>query len=148
MSKKIHEETENGNGIIADDEFFIAISHEIRRVIIITIGDNGFAGFSQFKRAANAGTGTIYHHIEVLRNFVYQDSKKKYHLTEAGIRAYNLLISQDKGSLGNFRTMSIHVVTILGQDGRSRLGLSPLLQQRYRVGCVGVSSLCRSTIHN
>ena len=61
---------------IPDDEFFMAIGHEIRRKIIKTIGDNGFAGFVQLKKASQARRGYIspscqLNKASIIRNRVY-----------------------------------------------------------------------------
>lgn len=74
-----------------EDKFFIALSHEIRRKIIKFIGLHAPTGFTELKKEIQSSTGTIYHHLDVIAEFIYQDEKKKYHLTPIGERAFNFL---------------------------------------------------------
>jgi hypothetical protein len=76
-----------------ESQFYEALSHEIRRDIILLIGDQGFAGFSNMKKLTQASTGAIYHHLDVLKDLINQNNKKKYYLTEQGIHAYKFLIN-------------------------------------------------------
>ncbi len=82
--------SENSLGI-TEDQFYIALGHEIRRKILKIIGDNGFSSFSVFKKQIQSSTGTIYHHLDVMKEFIIQDKKKKYYLTHLGEHAYQIL---------------------------------------------------------
>jgi hypothetical protein len=74
-----------------EEDFYGALGHKIRRVIIKYIGDHQIAGFSNLKKETQSSTGTIYHHLDVLKNLITQNSKKKYYLTSLGIHAYKFL---------------------------------------------------------
>jgi hypothetical protein len=76
---------------ITEDQFYVALGHEIRRKILKIIGDNGFSSFSVFKKQTQSSTGTIYHHLDVMKELIIQDKKKKYHLTNLGEHAYHIL---------------------------------------------------------
>nr|WP_147662891.1 winged helix-turn-helix domain-containing protein [Candidatus Prometheoarchaeum syntrophicum]QEE15997.1 hypothetical protein DSAG12_01825 [Candidatus Prometheoarchaeum syntrophicum] len=76
---------------ITEDQFYVALGHEIRRKILKIIGDNGISSFSHFKKQIQSSTGTIYHHLEVMKELIIQDKKKKYHLTNLGEHAYQIL---------------------------------------------------------
>ncbi|MHA1562729.1 MAG: winged helix-turn-helix domain-containing protein [Promethearchaeota archaeon] len=76
---------------ITEDQFYVALGHDIRRKILKIIGDNGFSSFSVFKKQIQSSTGTIYHHLDVMKELIIQDKKKKYHLTNLGEHAYQIL---------------------------------------------------------
>ena len=76
---------------ITEDQFYVSLGHEIRRKILKIIGDNGVSSFSAFKKQIQSSTGTIYHHLEVMKELILQDKKKKYHLTNLGEHAYQVL---------------------------------------------------------
>ena len=78
-------------------QFFIALGHDIRRQILRLIGSGETIGFSGIKKETQVSTGTIYHHLEVLADFVSQNQKKKYQLTDIGKKAY-LLLTRDQSS--------------------------------------------------
>ncbi|MHA1721213.1 MAG: winged helix-turn-helix domain-containing protein [Promethearchaeota archaeon] len=82
---------EDNNLNFTEDQFYIALGHDIRRKILKIIGDNGFSSFSAFKKQIQSSTGTIYHHLEVMKDLIIQDQKKKYHLTHLGEHAYRIL---------------------------------------------------------
>lgn len=75
-----------------EESFYYALNHEIRRNIIRLIGENGKGSFTQFKRSLEVSTGTLYHHLDVLKSLVIQDEKKKYILSTLGKHAYDFLI--------------------------------------------------------
>lgn len=74
-----------------EENFYAALSHEIRRKIINIIGDEENTSFTKLKEVLEYSTGTIYHHLEVLRELVYQKKNKKYYLTSLGTHAYKFL---------------------------------------------------------
>ena len=77
-----------------EESFYYALSHEIRRNILRLIGENGKGSFTQFKRSLEVSTGTLYHHLDVLKELVVQDEKKKYILSNLGERAHAFLIQK------------------------------------------------------
>ena len=94
------EKTKNSGNAPSDDlsspdieeSFYYALNHEIRRNILRFIGENGKGSFTKFKRSLEVSTGTLYHHLDVLKNLVVQDEKKKYILSTLGKHAYDFLI--------------------------------------------------------
>ena len=56
-----------------EGSFYYALSHEIRRNIIRLIGESGKGSFTKFKRTLEISTGTLYHHLDVLKSLVVQD---------------------------------------------------------------------------
>jgi len=90
-SDTLTEEAKEGN-------FYSALGHDIRRQILRLIGSGENIGFSLIKKKTQMSTGTIYHHLEVLSDFISQDQKKKYILTDLGEKAY-IFLTQDKTSL-------------------------------------------------
>lgn len=75
-----------------EESFYYALSHEIRRNILRLIGESGKGSFTKFKRSLSVSTGTLYHHLDVLKTLVVQDEKKKYILSPLGKHAYDFLI--------------------------------------------------------
>jgi len=75
----------------SEDQFYIALSHDIRRQIIKIIGRTSKSSFTEFKQSIKVSTGTLYHHLEVLKECIYQKSDKKYYLTTLGEHAYHIL---------------------------------------------------------
>ncbi len=67
-----------------EKKFYEALDHEIRRKILRIIGENGVGTFTDFKNALGIGTGTLYHHLNILAPLVYQKDDKKYYLTKLG----------------------------------------------------------------
>ena len=84
------DEDENPPNI--EESFYYALNHEIRRHIIRLIGEKGKSSFTQFKSSLEISTGTLYHHLDVLKDLVFQDEKKKYVLSSLGKHAYEFLI--------------------------------------------------------
>jgi hypothetical protein len=73
-------------------DFYIALSHKIRREIIKIIGDDEFTSFTTLKKRLKVSTGTIYHHLDSLSHLIEQKEDKKYYLTDLGLHAYNSLM--------------------------------------------------------
>ncbi|MHA1727430.1 MAG: hypothetical protein ACTSWY_01705 [Promethearchaeota archaeon] len=86
--------TKNRKEIFQDMEkkFYNALDHEIRREILRMMGKNGCGTFTQFKKRIKVSTGTIYHHLNILRDLISQNKNREYILTTLGIHAYNFLI--------------------------------------------------------
>lgn len=74
-----------------EENFYSALSHEIRRKMLKIIGEQGYSSFTNFKKILGTSTGTIYHHLEVLKDLIFQEKNKKYYLTILGGHAYKFL---------------------------------------------------------
>lgn len=70
---------------------FNLISHPIRIKIIELLAMNESMSFSELKKELGISTGSIYHHLSVLSNFIIQDEKKRYKLNEEGYRLYKFI---------------------------------------------------------
>jgi hypothetical protein len=92
MSEKKAKDTDGGSPPDIEESFYYALSHEIRRNILRMIGESGKGSFTEFKRTLKVSTGTLYHHLDVLKDLVVQDEKKKYILSTLGKHAYDFLI--------------------------------------------------------
>lgn len=75
-----------------EEKFYYALNHEIRRNLLKIIGKNGESSFTQFKKNLKTSTGTLYHHLEVLKELISQNDSRKYILTPLGKHALNFLI--------------------------------------------------------
>ncbi|MEX2680401.1 MAG: hypothetical protein Q6373_002280 [Candidatus Sigynarchaeota archaeon] len=67
-----------------EKKIYEALDHEIRRKILRIIGENGVGTFTEFKNSLGIGTGTLYHHLNILSPLVFQKDDKKYYLTKLG----------------------------------------------------------------
>ncbi|MHA1372079.1 MAG: winged helix-turn-helix domain-containing protein, partial [Promethearchaeota archaeon] len=67
-----------------EKKFYEALNHAVRRKIISIIGGQGSASFTDFKKELKIGTGTLYHHLDVLAPLIYQKKDKKYYLNNLG----------------------------------------------------------------
>ncbi len=90
-NRKAKKKSADGSIDESEDQFYIALSHDIRRQIIKMIGKASKSSFTEFKQSLKVSTGTLYHHLEVLKECVYQKADKKYYLTTLGEHAYHIL---------------------------------------------------------
>lgn len=89
-----------------------ALSHETRRKIILLLGDNGPLTATELRYSANASIGSLYHHLAVLKEYIKQDRKRRYELTDKGWEAYTILKSNAlKPKMNRFEKM-IHTYFI------------------------------------
>ncbi len=72
-------------------DIFDALRNPIRRKIILLLGEYGGLRAKDLKRYLNIGSGQLYYHLNVLRDFIDQDEDKKYFLTKLGEEAYAAL---------------------------------------------------------
>lgn len=92
-NETIGEEPETGTNETSEEEaVFKALSHPIRRKIVHVIGKNGYATFTSFSKI-EPRVGLLYYHLNIMKDLLYQDEKKRYKLSELGKKAYELLIS-------------------------------------------------------
>lgn len=75
-----------------EEVVFKALSHPIRRRIVYTIGKSGYASFTDLSKI-EPRVGLLYYHLNIMKDLLYQDEKKRYRLSEIGKKAYELLIS-------------------------------------------------------
>ncbi|MFO8018260.1 MAG: winged helix-turn-helix domain-containing protein [Promethearchaeia archaeon] len=81
-----------GNEEDLEDEFYVALSHDLRRKIIKIIGKQEYTSFTSLKKTLKVSTGTIYHHLENLSGLIEQKDDKKYYLTPLGEHAYSSML--------------------------------------------------------
>ncbi|GAB4318455.1 MAG: hypothetical protein Kow0069_21590 [Promethearchaeota archaeon] len=79
---------------MSEEQFYAALSHDVRRRIIKLVGssEGGFSSFTKLKEALKVSTGTLYHHLEALGPLIEQDRQRKYGLTELGWYAHAVLV--------------------------------------------------------
>ncbi len=91
LESKSNSELDSESESEFEQAIFVALGHEYRRKILKLIGKNGSTGFSDIKRLLKVSTGTVYHHLDVLKDLVQQNEQKKYYFTRIGEHAYNML---------------------------------------------------------
>ncbi|MHA1672949.1 MAG: winged helix-turn-helix domain-containing protein [Promethearchaeota archaeon] len=110
-----------------EELLYLALGHEVRRNIIKIIGNQGFVGFSVMKKQLRVSTGTIYHHLDVLKDLITQDEQKKYHLSPLGKHAFRML----KQNLDTFGALQTEKKLLMDRNVRKlqNIGLfKPLFQ--------------------
>jgi DNA-binding transcriptional ArsR family regulator len=70
---------------------FTIISHPVRVKIIELLANHGPMGFKELKKELGISTGSIYHHLSMLSDFIIQNEDKKYMLNEEGIKLYKFI---------------------------------------------------------
>ncbi len=91
INRKAEKKPADGSFEDSEDQFYVALSHDIRRQMIKMIGRATKSSFTEFKQYLKVSTGTLYHHLEVLKDCVYQKADKKYYLTTLGEHAFHIL---------------------------------------------------------
>ncbi|MEM2109994.1 MAG: winged helix-turn-helix domain-containing protein [Candidatus Odinarchaeota archaeon] len=89
-----------------DEKIYKILSHKIRRKIIQLIGDSGTSTYTEISKEVNLEPGTLYHHIDYLKEYVEQDQEKRYRLTSLGKAAYRLIHDGDFVIKSSFKTKS------------------------------------------
>jgi len=75
------------------DNLFLALGSETRRKIICELYAKESLSFTEIMEIIGADTGKTSFHLKKLEGLVFQDDKKKYMLTEEGMKAHNILKS-------------------------------------------------------
>ncbi|RLF24887.1 MAG: hypothetical protein DRN15_01235 [Thermoprotei archaeon] len=73
------------------DKVYQVMGHEVRRGIILYLGEHERASFSELRRNLGISVGTLYYNLDQLRDLVTQDMDKKYRLTEEGKLVYEIV---------------------------------------------------------
>ncbi len=70
------------------DSIYSIIGNQHKRRIIAYLGEHGEASFSELKRALKVSVGNLYYNLDGLAGFVAKNEKRRYYLTEEGIKLY------------------------------------------------------------
>ena len=134
--------SEKDEEIQGEENFYAALSHDLRRKIIKMIGDDDSTSFTKLKEVLQTSTGTIYHHLEVLKDLVYQKKNKKYYLTSLGTHAYRFL----QQNIDTIESTKITDEKIKSPFLKSVLNLTPkrlfLEDPRQSIFCLLISIVC------
>jgi DNA-binding transcriptional ArsR family regulator len=66
--------------------FYSLLKNPIRREIISLLKENGSMAATDLKRMLGISVGTLYYHIEFMKPFVVKNPKRRYMLSEKGLR--------------------------------------------------------------
>ncbi|MEM1942998.1 MAG: helix-turn-helix domain-containing protein [Candidatus Caldarchaeum sp.] len=66
--------------------FYTLLKNPIRRQIITLLKENGPMAATDLKQLLGISVGTLYYHLEFMQPFVVKTSKRKYTLSEKGLR--------------------------------------------------------------
>lgn len=72
-------------------DLYEVLGSEIRRKILIYIGERGSVRFTDLKNYIGISVGSLYYHLDILEGLVIQTPDKRYTLSEEGREAYKLL---------------------------------------------------------
>jgi len=71
------------------DEVVARLTSKPKRMAVVRlIGEKGEISFKELKARLDMGVGTLYYHLDALRDLVTQNETKQYVLTDAGKSAY------------------------------------------------------------
>ena len=70
------------------------LAHPLRQEILIFIEQEGETGYKDLKLKFNVATGTLYHHLRILKGLIEQNSFKKYVLTDDGRKALDVIFQE------------------------------------------------------
>jgi hypothetical protein len=71
------------------DEVVAKLTSKPKRMAVVRlIGERGEVSFKELKARLGMGVGTLYYHLDALRDLVTQNETKQYVLTDAGKTAY------------------------------------------------------------
>ncbi len=66
--------------------FYSLLKNPVRRQIITLLKENGSMSASDLKRVLGISVGTLYYHLEFMQPFVVKTDKRRYRLSEKGLR--------------------------------------------------------------
>ncbi len=66
--------------------FYSLLKNPIRREIISLLKENGSMAATDLKRMLGISVGTLYYHLEFMKPFVIKNPKRRYMLSEKGLR--------------------------------------------------------------
>ncbi len=77
-----------------EPDLFKMLSHPIRRRILLTIGSRGHATFTDLSKI-EPRAGLLYYHLNAMKALIVQDEKRRYRLSELGVKAYQMLLKEE-----------------------------------------------------
>lgn len=77
------------------EQIYMVIGNPYMRAIIRKIGESGEVSFSELKEAVGTSTGNLYYNLDKLSGFVSKNERRKYVLTEKGVRLYRYLYENE-----------------------------------------------------
>ncbi|MEM3424113.1 MAG: helix-turn-helix domain-containing protein [Nitrososphaeria archaeon] len=77
------------------------IKHPVRKRIIELLGEKESMSFTELRNEMNLPVGTLYYHLDVLKEYILQDNDRRYFLSKDGRKLYELLSTYKSGS-GDF----------------------------------------------
>ena len=83
------------------------LNHPVRKRIIELLGSRGSMSFTEMRSEMNLPVGTLYYHLDVLKEYVLQDEERRYYLSKDGRKLYDMLTSGASSSFEPTRTIFI-----------------------------------------
>jgi hypothetical protein len=79
----------------------------VRKRIIELLGSRERMSFTEMRSEMNLPVGTLYYHLDVLKEYVLQDEERRYYLSKDGRKLYDMLTSGASSSFEPTRTIFI-----------------------------------------
>lgn len=83
------------------------LNHPVRKRIIELLGSRERMSFTEMRSEMNLPVGTLYYHLDVLKEYVLQDEERRYYLSKDGRKLYDMLTSGASSSFEPTRTIFI-----------------------------------------
>lgn len=77
-------------------EILEKLAHPLRQKILLYIEKEVEVGYKDLKNECQVATGTLYHHLKILKDLIEQNEQKKYILTPKGQEMLNHLFIDNK----------------------------------------------------
>ena len=93
------------------DEIFSALSHPKRRAILLELFYEGESTVTHFKQDFKMKTGTLYHHLNILKKYdlIDQNDQKSYKLTSKGITFVEPLFADNSSEFNALKENFLNV---------------------------------------
>jgi len=77
------------------------LGHPARKRIIELLGSKGVTSITELRAETGLPVGTLYYHLDVLKDLIVQDEERKYHLSKEGQKVYDSLVKGQTPSVTN-----------------------------------------------
>ncbi|ABL78171.1 DUF7347 domain-containing protein [Thermofilum pendens] len=77
------------------EKVYEILGNPLKRSILRILGERGEASFTELKSSLKTSTGNLYYNLDGMEGFVTKNEKRRYTLTEKGIRLYRFMLEED-----------------------------------------------------
>jgi DNA-binding transcriptional ArsR family regulator len=80
---------------ISHEKVFEILSNPVKRSILRILGERGEVSFTELRTELKTSTGNLYYNLDGMTGFIAKNEKRKYTLTEKGLKLYRFMIDED-----------------------------------------------------